>query len=64
MRIYKTAPIKHKILNTIPDGQKCTGTHPIITSVGIRMFVGLPDPDPFVRGMDPDPDTSLFSLRC
>jgi hypothetical protein len=26
MRIYKTAPIKHKILNTIPDGQKCRYT--------------------------------------
>ncbi len=27
----------------------------------IRMFLGLPDPDPLVRGMDPDPDPSLFS---
>jgi hypothetical protein len=27
----------------------------------IRMFLGLPDPDPLVRGMDPDPDHSLFS---
>jgi hypothetical protein len=29
------------------------------------MFLGLPDPDPLVRGMDPDlapnPDPSLFS---
>ncbi len=25
----------------------------------IRMFLGLPDPDPLVRGTDPDP--SLFS---
>jgi hypothetical protein len=25
------------------------------------MFLGLPDPDPVVRGMDPDPDPSLFS---
>ncbi len=23
------------------------------------MFLGLPDPDPLVRGMDPDPDTAL-----
>jgi hypothetical protein len=23
------------------------------------MFLGLPDPDPLVRGMDPDPDSSL-----
>ncbi len=28
-----------------------------------RMFLGLPDPDPLVRGMDPapDPEPSLFS---
>jgi hypothetical protein len=25
------------------------------------MFLGLPDPDPLVRGMDPDPDPFLFS---
>jgi hypothetical protein len=25
------------------------------------MFLGLPDPDPLVRGMDLDPDPSLFS---
>ena len=23
------------------------------------MFLGLPDPDPLVRGMDPDPDPAL-----
>jgi hypothetical protein len=29
----------------------------------IRMFLGLPDPDPLIRGMDPAPDPypSLFS---
>jgi hypothetical protein len=27
----------------------------------IRMFLGLPDPDPLVRGADPAPDPSLFS---
>ena len=27
----------------------------------IRMFLGLPDPDPLVRGTDPDTDPSLFS---
>ncbi len=27
----------------------------------IRMFLGLPDPDPLVRGTDPDQDPSLFS---
>jgi hypothetical protein len=25
----------------------------------IHMFWGLPDPDPLVRGMDPDPDPAL-----
>jgi hypothetical protein len=25
----------------------------------IHMFLGLPDPDPLVRGMDPDPDPSI-----
>ncbi len=24
-------------------------------------LLGLPDPDPLVRGTDPDPDPSLFS---
>jgi hypothetical protein len=23
------------------------------------VFLGLPDPDPLVRGMDPDPDPAL-----
>ncbi len=27
----------------------------------IRMFLGLPDPDPLRRGTDLDPDPSLFS---
>jgi hypothetical protein len=36
------------------------------TVLGIRirrtiMFLGPPDPDPLVRGMDPDPEPSLFS---
>jgi hypothetical protein len=26
------------------------------------MFLGLPDPDPLVRGMDPDPDPALTTL--
>ncbi len=32
----------------------------------IRMVLGLPDPDPLVRGTDPDPatDHSLFPLMC
>jgi hypothetical protein len=26
------------------------------------MFLGLPDPDPLVRGMDPDPDPALIRI--
>ncbi len=26
----------------------------------IHMFLGLRDPDPLVRGMDPDPDPALY----
>jgi hypothetical protein len=26
----------------------------------IHVFLGLPDPDPLVRGMDPDPDPSII----
>jgi hypothetical protein len=26
----------------------------------IHMFLGLPDPDPLVRGMDPAPDPSFI----
>jgi hypothetical protein len=32
----------------------------IRSGTGIRMFLGLLDPDPLVRGTDPDPDLSLF----
>jgi hypothetical protein len=34
--------------------------------IRIRMFLGLPDPDPLVRGADPDhaPYASLYSIRC
>jgi hypothetical protein len=30
----------------------------------IRRFLGFPDPDLLIRGMDPDPHPSLFSSRC
>ncbi len=29
----------------------------------IRLFLGLPDPDPLVRGMDPDPDNSIIKQK-
>jgi hypothetical protein len=28
------------------------------------MFLGLPDPDPLVRGMDTDPDPSIIKKNC
>jgi hypothetical protein len=28
--------------------------------IRIHMFLGHPDPDPLVRGMDPDPDPSII----
>jgi hypothetical protein len=27
------------------------------------MFLGLPDPDPLVKGMDPDPDPSIIKQK-
>ena len=32
-----------------------------VLGIRIRMFLGLSDPDPLVRGTDPAPDPSLFS---
>ncbi len=29
----------------------------------IHMFLGPPDPDPLVRGMDPDPDPSIIMQK-
>jgi hypothetical protein len=31
--------------------------------IRIHVFFGLPDPDPLVRGMDPDPDTSIIMQK-
>jgi hypothetical protein len=33
----------------------------LVLAIRIRMFLGLPDLDPLVRGMDPDPAPALFS---
>jgi hypothetical protein len=30
-----------------------------VLPIRIHMFLGLPDPDPLVRGIDPDPDPAL-----
>jgi hypothetical protein len=32
-----------------------TGRWPPVFRIRIHVFFGLPDPDPLVRGMDPDP---------
>ncbi len=29
----------------------------------IHMFLGLPDPDPLVRGMEPDPDPPIIMQK-
>jgi hypothetical protein len=36
-----------------------------VLRIGIRMFLDLldPDRDPVVRGMDPDPDPSIYSSK-
>ncbi len=36
-----------------------------VLGIRIRMFLGLPDPDPLVSGTDPDPARILpFSHKC
>jgi hypothetical protein len=37
----------------------CVSYLSLVVGIRIRMFLGLLDPDPLVRGTDPDP--SLFS---
>jgi hypothetical protein len=41
----------------------CSNPFLTVLRIRIRMFLGLSDPEPVVRGMDPDlaPDPSLFS---
>jgi hypothetical protein len=34
----------------------------VVFRIRIRKFLGLTDPDPFIRGTDPDP--SCFSEKC
>ncbi len=38
---------------------QCCGSGIRIRIHWIHTFLGLPDPDPLVRGMDPDPDPAL-----
>ena len=37
--------------------------NPLLLSIWIHMFLGLQDPDPLVRGMDPDPDPSIIMQK-
>jgi hypothetical protein len=43
----------------IPNPQHCES----VLRIRIHMFLGLPDPDPLVRGMDPDPDPSIIMQK-
>jgi hypothetical protein len=55
----------HVVTNLISTGTyQCRQTIPILLVMGFfqccgSMFLGLPDPDPLVRGMDPDPNPAL-----
>ncbi len=48
-----------------PQNQKMNIFWPVV-GIRIRMFLGLqdPDPEPLVRGTNPELDPSLFSYRC
>jgi hypothetical protein len=46
--------INEDSLMQVRDGQKLAVLR--IRIHRIHMFLGLPDPDPLVRGIDPDPD--------
>ncbi len=34
-----------------------------VLRIRIHMFLGLPDPDPLVKGMDPAPDPSIIMQK-
>jgi hypothetical protein len=64
MRTFAAGSVTWRAKTTRLDSRQFSSSR---SSVGdpepdpIRMFLGLLDPDPLVRGMDPDPDPSLFS---
>ncbi len=39
------------------------GRIPAVFRIQIRMFLGLPDPDPIVRGTEPDPDPPIIEHK-
>ncbi len=52
---------------TVPVPKHCGGMLLLLGTpiCGIRMFLGLPDPDPLERGTDPvkDPDSSIIKKK-
>ncbi len=62
--LYSLPPERHCRRLAIPcrqgDLSAVPGFEPVFR---IHMFSGLPDPDPLVRGMDPDPDPSLSKQK-
>ena len=58
IRIRNTACNQRQLFQNFTANQQ----KPVL-GIRIRMFLGLPDPDPLVRGANPDPtpDPSFFS---
>ncbi len=48
-----------QVLDTYSMG---ASTYRSVFRIRIHMFLGLPDPDPLVRGMEPSPDFSIILL--
>jgi hypothetical protein len=66
-QLSKTTVSVHQVVDK-PEREKyalsdCRKIPYFLTVLGIRirMFLGLLDTDPLVRGTDPDPDPSLFA---
>jgi hypothetical protein len=58
-------PIQIQIRFRIPgfDNQTLKTMQLPVLRIRIHMFLGLLDPDPLVRGMDPDPDPSIAKQK-
>jgi hypothetical protein len=53
---YMAAILKRSDGQTSVADPGCLSQVPdLVFRIRIHMFLGLPDPDPLVRGMDPDP---------
>ncbi len=55
---HRIPDLQHDTKILVPVGPKvaiCLAKKQMLR-IRIHMFLGLPDPDPLVRGMDPDPD--------